>query len=129
MDLILVDRAAQDPQVSSGLAIGNTYVLAICPRRIDTLVLSGYKVPGWLEGALLDHIGTAERPQLGSCLVDQLRKRHGSLVDKKFLDGLSESERTELERVNRLLNAAEASYYAPIKDALARAGATLLERT
>ncbi|MGH8056983.1 MAG: hypothetical protein ACREOH_07050, partial [Candidatus Entotheonellia bacterium] len=54
--------------------------------------------------------------QLGSCLVDQLQKRHGSLVDKKFLDGLSEPESTELERINRLLDAAEASYYAPIRN-------------
>jgi hypothetical protein len=52
--------------------------------------------------------------------VEHLRIRHGLLVDKKFLEGLTEEELNELAAINRLLDEAEEVYFAPIKDALTK---------
>ncbi len=59
--------------------------------------------------------------------IEQIRVRHGLLVDKKFLEGLTKRESNELTQINRILDAAEEKYYAPIKDALATVKASLLE--
>lgn len=92
---------------------------------IDTTVLAGYDLPRWLASQLFDYMSGAEHPRTGSTPVDQLRARHAALVDKKFLHGLSAGETAELERNNRLLDAAEESYYAPIKDMLSTARASV----
>ena len=94
--------------------------------QIDTIVLSGYGLPDWLESKLLEYIGAARRPRANSTLIGQLRMRHGRLVDKKFIEGLLDSEVQELSRIDQLLDAAETSYYAPITEALAMARDTLL---
>ena len=93
--------------------------------QIDTIVLSGYALPDWLEAKLMDFIGSSERPYSSLSFVEQLRYRHGRLVDKKFTEGLSSVEARELNQINRLLDAAEASYYAPIVEALAVAQTTI----
>jgi len=93
--------------------------------RIDTIILSGYALPDWLEAKLMDFIGSVKRPHASLSFVEQLRYRHGRLVDKKFTEGLSSVEAQELNHIKRLLDAAEASYYAPILEALAVAHATL----
>jgi hypothetical protein len=93
--------------------------------QIDTIVLSGYALPDWLEAKLMDFIGSAQRPHSSLSFVEQLRYRHGQLVDKKFTEGLSNVETQELNHIKRLLDAAEASYYAPILEALAVAHATI----
>jgi hypothetical protein len=93
--------------------------------QIDTIVLSGYALPDWLEAKLMDFIGSAKRPHSSLSFVEQLRYRHGRLVDKKFTEGLSSIEAQELNHIKRLLDAAEASYYAPILEALAAAHATI----
>src|SRR5437773_6362069 len=82
--------------------------------QIDTIVLSGYALPDWLEAKLMDFIGSAQRPYSSLSFVEQLRYRHGRLVNKKFREGLSSVEVQELNHIERLLDAAEASYYAPI---------------
>ena len=82
--------------------------------RIDTIVLSGYALPDWLEAKLMDFIGSVKRPHSPLSFVEQLRYRHGRLVDKKFAEGLSSIEARELTQIERLLDAAETSYYAPI---------------
>jgi hypothetical protein len=53
--------------------------------------------------------------------VDHWRARHGALVDKKFLEGLSEVETSALRDIEQWLDASEARYYAPIVEALVRA--------
>lgn len=53
--------------------------------------------------------------------VEQKRARHSSLVDKKFLEGLTGAEALELTDINHCLDAAEEKYYAPIKKILAEA--------
>jgi type I restriction-modification system DNA methylase subunit len=93
--------------------------------QIDTIILSGYALPDWLEAKLMDFIGSVQRPYSYLSFVEQLRYRHGRLVDKKFTEGLSSTEIRELNQINRLLDAAEASYYTPIMEALAVAHATL----
>jgi hypothetical protein len=93
--------------------------------QIDTIILSGYALPDWLEAKLMDFIGSAKRPYSSLSFVEQLRYRHGRLVDKKFIEGLSSVEAQELNHIKRLLDAAEASYYAPILEALAVAHATI----
>jgi type I restriction-modification system DNA methylase subunit len=93
--------------------------------QIDTIVLSGYALPDWLEAKLMDFIGSAKRPHSSLSFVEQLHYRHGRLVDKKFTAGLSSVEAQELNHIKRLLDAAEASYYAPIVEALAVAHATI----
>ncbi len=70
-----------------------------------------------LESEALDYIG----------YLEQLRVRHSLLVDKKFLEGLTKKELNELAQINRLLDASEEKYYAPIKDALAAVRASFLE--
>ena len=82
--------------------------------QIDTIILSGYALPDWLEAKLMDFIGSAKRPHSSLSFVEQLRHRHGRLVDKKFTEGLSSVEAQELNHIKRLLDAAEANYYAPI---------------
>ncbi len=59
--------------------------------------------------------------------VELIRARHRLLVDKKFLEGLTEIETNELTRINHLLDALEEKYYAPIKDVLATVRASFLE--
>jgi len=93
--------------------------------QIDTIILSGYALPDWLEAKLMDFIGSAKRPHSSLSFVEQLRYRHGRLVDKKFTEGLSSIEAQELNHIKRLLDAAEANYYAPILEALAVAHATI----
>jgi hypothetical protein len=93
--------------------------------QIDTIILSGYALPDWLEAKVMDFIGSAQRPHSSLSFVEQLRYRHGRLVDKKFTEGLSSVEAQELSHTKRLLDAAEASYYAPILEALAVAHATI----
>jgi hypothetical protein len=93
--------------------------------QIDTIILSGYALPDWLEAKLMDFIGSTKRPHSSLSFVEQLRYRHGRLVDKKFTEGLSSVEAQELNHIKRLLDAAEASYYAPILEALAVAHATI----
>lgn len=63
----------------------------------------------------------------GNMCEQQLRVKHGLLVDKKFLEGLTERESNELFQINRLLDALEEKYYAPIKEALIIVRASLLE--
>jgi hypothetical protein len=93
--------------------------------QIDTIVLSGYYLPDWLKSDLMDYIGSTRHPRLESSFVDQLRERYGKLIDKKFSQGLVSSEIREVERINQLLDSAEASYYAPIIDALAKVRADI----
>jgi hypothetical protein len=93
--------------------------------QIDIIILSGYALPDWLEAKLMDFIGSAKRPHSSLSFVEQLRYRHGRLVDKKFTAGLSSVEVQELNHIKRLLDAAEASYYAPILEVLAVAHATI----
>ena len=50
--------------------------------------------------------------------VRQMYIRHGMLVDKKFLEGLSKREDEELLLINRLLDVVMEEYYAPIKKIL-----------
>jgi hypothetical protein len=88
-------------------------------------VLSGYALPDWLEAKVMDFIGSAQRPHSSLSFVEQLRYRHGRLVDKKFTEGLSSVEAQELNHLKRLFDAAEASYYAPILEALAVAQTTI----
>lgn len=87
--------------------------------QIDTLILSGYALPDWLEAKVMDGIGAAKRPRSSLSFVEQLRYRHGRVVDKKFTEGLSSVEAQELNHIKRLLDAAEASSSTPILEALA----------
>ena len=87
--------------------------------QIDSIILSGYALPDWLEAKLMDFIGLAKRPHSSLSFVEQLRYRHGRSVDKKFTEGLSGIEAQELNHIERLLDASEASYYAPIQARLA----------
>ena len=96
--------------------------------QINVIVLSGYNLPYWLEGELLDYIGHVKQPRMKLSFVEQIRVRHGFLVDKKFLEGLTERETDELTQINRILDASEEKYYAPIKDFLATAKTSLLEK-
>ena len=57
--------------------------------------------------------------------TDELYQRHSELVDKKFLHGLTDEERVELDRINAALDEVEREFYAPILDALKRAGQVL----
>lgn len=59
--------------------------------------------------------------------IEQTRVRHSLLVDKKFLEGLTERESNELAQINRLLDDSEEKYYAPIKETLATVRASFLE--
>lgn len=49
----------------------------------------------------------------------QILTRHSALIDKKFLDGLTNEEADELILINRYLDAAEEAYHAPIMKTLA----------
>lgn len=51
--------------------------------------------------------------------LNQLRTRHGVLIDKKFLDGLTEAEAGELAEINAALDAADEEYYRSVKEFLA----------
>jgi len=95
--------------------------------QINVTVLSGYNLPYRLESELLDYIGHVEPPRMNLSVVEQIRLRHGLLIDKKFLEGLTKRETDELVQINRILDAAEEKYYAPIKDALATVRASFLE--
>jgi hypothetical protein len=95
--------------------------------QINVAVLSGYNLPLWLESELLDYVGHLKQPRMNLSFVEQIRVRHGLLVDKKFLEGLTKRESNELTQINRILDASEEKYYAPIKDVLATAKASLLE--
>lgn len=57
---------------------------------------------------------------------DHLYRRHGELVDKKFLDGLSPEEEQELAEIRRQLDEHEAAFYRPM-EAQARAALAALE--
>ncbi|MFQ5641566.1 MAG: DUF2442 domain-containing protein [bacterium] len=46
--------------------------------------------------------------------VDQAHERYGALVDKKFQQGLTEEEQSELEKLKNLLNNMEKPFYEPI---------------
>jgi hypothetical protein len=48
----------------------------------------------------------------------QIRARHGVLIDKKFLTGLTEKQAGELAHINRLLDIAEEKHFATIKKTL-----------
>lgn len=48
----------------------------------------------------------------------KLRDRHGELVDKKFSDEFSAVDAMELASINKALDRAEESHYAPIKKEL-----------
>ena len=50
--------------------------------------------------------------------VQQARKRHGQLIDKKFAASLSGDEERELSELEQLLDRADASMYEPIKQRL-----------
>lgn len=89
--------------------------------RIDTIVLSGYDLPGWLINDLMDYIGVVEHPRLRSSLANGLRERYGTLIDLKFSRGLDEAETEEVGHISRLLDAAETTYYAPIVEKLTTA--------
>lgn len=56
----------------------------------------------------------------------KLSARHSQLVDKKFLEGLTEIETVELAQINRALDEVEEGFYAPIKAALAELEKTVL---
>jgi hypothetical protein len=43
------------------------------------------------------------------------RERYAELVDKKFLSGLSESEKAELQSLQTCLDEAEAKLYEPVE--------------
>jgi len=45
--------------------------------QVDTIILSGYTLPDWLEAQLMDCIGSAQRPHATLSFVEQLRSRHG----------------------------------------------------
>ena len=95
--------------------------------QINVVVLSGYALPYWLESELLDYIGHLEQPRMNLSIIEQIRVRHSSLVDKKFLGELTTRDTNELSQINRILDASEEKYYAPIKDLLATAQASVLE--
>lgn len=99
--------------------------LAAVKAAIDTIVLVGYGLPEWLLIQLLDHFGNARHPRTGFTLSEEFQLRHSVLVDKKFSDGLSDTEATELQWSRQLLDAAEASYYAPVREMLITARASI----
>lgn len=94
--------------------------------QIDIIILRGYQLPKSLLSDLFDYIGSYERPRIGMSFLDQLRIRHALLVDEKFAHGLSPVEMRELETINQFLEAAEASYYEPVKQYLTTLHAKLL---
>lgn len=47
--------------------------------------------------------------------VKRFRAKHGQLVDKKFLAGLTEEEAEELTHIKQTLDESEEAYFAPIK--------------
>lgn len=52
-------------------------------------------------------------------IAKQILTRHSALIDKKFLEGLTNEEADELILINRYLDAAEEAYRAPIMGILA----------
>jgi hypothetical protein len=84
------------------------------------MILAGYNLPNWLMSDLLTYIGNEDQPTINISFINQVRARHGKLVDKKYLVGLDGRETIELIQINHILDAAEAKYYAPIKAELAR---------
>jgi hypothetical protein len=50
--------------------------------------------------------------------VDTARERYATLIDKKFLHGLSANEEKELEQINAFLDDQEAHFYEPAKKKL-----------
>lgn len=105
----------------------STTIIESIIAQINVTVLSGYNLPSWLESELLNYIGHLEQPRMDLSLIEQILIRHGLLIDKKFLEGLTNEELNELKQINRILDASEEKYYAPIKDALATVRASFLE--
>ena len=52
---------------------------------------------------------------------EEIRTRHGLLIDKKFLEGLTEEEEKELVQINCLLDTFEEKYYATAPHAISLA--------
>ena len=50
---------------------------------------------------------------LAAAAVEAARRRHGELVDKKFIKALSHSEAAELRAIEQDLDTAEAALYQP----------------
>lgn len=96
--------------------------------QINIKILSAYNLPYWLLSELLDYIGHEIHPTMNITFVDQLRIRHGNLVDKKFLVGLTGEEQQELDQINYMLDAAEEKHYAPIKNKLAMIGSSISQK-
>ncbi|MBV9774579.1 MAG: TIR domain-containing protein [Gemmatimonadetes bacterium] len=60
--------------------------------------------------------------------LDQLRERHGGLVDKKFLDGLTSAEARELVQLEEFLDEVESPFYKPFINHLEAVHASLLDK-
>jgi hypothetical protein len=63
----------------------------------------------------------AQTPSLGPDItapLSQLRKRYATLVDKKYVGGLSVEEEIERARLAKALDEADANFYEPLKNAL-----------
>ncbi len=95
--------------------------------QINIIVLSGYDLPYWLESDLLDYIGHIAQPGMEFTFIEQIGIRHSVLVDKRFLEGLTNREANELTQINRLLDASEEKHFTSIKDFLITARVSLLE--
>ncbi len=95
--------------------------------QINTSILSGYNLPSKLEGQLLDYIGSIQQPKMSHSFIEQIHAMHGMLVDKQFLKGLTKREEIELKQINRILDASEEKYYAPVKKALILTQASILK--
>lgn len=87
------------------------------------------KTGDWRENPVADsnQLRILERSGTNRSFDEPIRNRHSLLVDKKFLEGLTEIETNELTQINHLLDALEEKYYAPIKDVLATVRASFLE--
>ncbi len=55
---------------------------------------------------------------LAAATLEAARRRHGELVDKKFIQSLSDSESAELRALGRDLDTAEAFLYQPVLNRL-----------
>lgn len=96
--------------------------------QINVIVLSGYNLPNWLMSELLDYIGHEEQPRIGLNFIDQIGIRHGKLVDKKFLEGLTARESEELAQINKMLDASEETYYVSIKADIAMISSSIQQK-
>ena len=83
------------------------------------------KAPAQLKASLLKVLNAVEKhkkdesesPRLPLATV---RARYGALVNKKFLDRLTDAERAELSSLEEILDEAEAEFYQPIIDRLSQ---------